>query len=130
MPVENKLTKLQQAAVVVTGVILTLLLVTAVLVTVRLTSNPDIEPPKLVAEGDALVQDRKQKEIANYKALVEAVHLENTVKFDFPVTKVLIPIFTSLVSLVLTFILAQKVVELYQSHLAAKNLREKSPPVS
>lgn len=113
-----KVTPLQSLAIWVT-IILTVILIIFAIVAATSFSDINVPQPEL-KEGDATVQEANTKKVANYKSWVETEYYRREHKFDFAVTKILIPVFDALIKAVLLFLFAQKAATVLNTYVAAK----------
>ena len=115
-----KITDLKNILIFITLFLIAWIFLEAIKVTIAISAIPAPEPPRLVPDSSEVVQVAKSKEIENYKNLINAMSSRRVAVYDNVVSKSLIPIFTSLIAAVLTYIFVSKGIESLNNYINKK----------
>jgi hypothetical protein len=102
----------------VTGIVAFLIIIASIILAIDLKNMEMPQAPVLSPGAITMEQERKAIEIANYKELTSTKQALRTNIFDFVVIKTLIPLFTSLITAVITYILATRVLDIFETYIA------------
>jgi hypothetical protein len=82
------------------------------------------EIPALTTSASAEIQQAKSIEIANYNALTTSLEARQTNAFDYAVLKTLVPLFTTLIAAVLTYVFTNSVLEAFKIYQTRKTSKQ------
>lgn len=98
---------IQKSTLIVTCSIIGVILISCVVLFATVTSMSLPQKPNLIDSKVSTEQDCKAKEITNYKELTNSLMQQKTSLFDLIVIKTLLPLLTSLIAGVFTYIIAK-----------------------
>lgn len=113
--------QLKKIAFWTTGIILGLIILGSFTLAFKLISMKFPTPPDLITSSNPTEQEAKTKEIANYKDLTVAMQAQQTNIFDFVILKTLLPILSSILTIVLAYIFAKTALKFYDTYLLRKS---------
>lgn len=86
---------------------------------------PSISLANVPADKIEAVQGQQTKAITNYQNLLTAMQLRTNTLFDLIVTKVLLPIFNTLIAAVITYVVAKHAAQTLSAYFVSREARRR-----
>lgn len=112
--------KVKQIMLIATGIVFVLIITASIILpisvnAIKLPTSPTLTDTKITTE-----QEAKAKEISNYQNLTSQSLKLKTDIYDLIVIKALLPLFTTLITGIFTYIIAKFGIEFYKAYLVDK----------